>query len=489
MPRFLFIFLMLFAVSLRAETMLQYFNTSWAEITAKMPELAEAGYTSLWLPPPTKGSGGLSVGYDMWDPFDLGSKNQRNSVRTRYGTEAELLRLVETAHRFGIRVYFDNIMNHRAFDVPGYNENTPIDIYPGMVPEDFHLRKTQDGFYRKWDNTRSWSDAWQVQNLGLADLIDIAQEPGTTNNNFGLTEGSTAPKIKFIRDLTRPEQYCYLPNGTYVGFGAGNGITTEFLQANSGYYSERVEDYLNRAARWLIDRTKADGLRLDAVKHVRADFYGATFGADKDTSDYGYTGQVQRQFNISRGFSDPNHRDTVFSTDAGRDDAMMFGEHLGEPPAYGPYIDSGMRLVDNDLRSQLNSRLGNPSSGLQGYDWAGVGGFAANIGVTLSEFAREAIIGDLLGRGSLPERPEIMGQPTPEAAAWERGEDVPVAVVEVDDFDEVGEAELRDIAFADIEAAARAAPLVQAHLRGMEVVKVVVAKGRLVSIVVRPARA
>jgi Alpha amylase, catalytic domain len=386
---------------LKAETMLQYFNTSWVEITNKMPELAEAGYTSLWLPPPTKGSGGLSVGYDMWDPFDLGSKNQRNTVKTRYGTEAELIRLVETAHRFGIRVYFDNIMNHRAFDVPGYNENTPIDVYPGLVPEDFHLRKTQDGFYRKWDNTRSWSDAWQVQNLGLADLIDIAQEPGTTNQNFGLTEGSTALKIKFIRDFDRPEQYCYDKDGAYIGFGglitlarqpanlgpsasdaAAKAWAQAYLTTNKGAYEEYVEQYLNRAARWLIDRTKADGLRLDAVKHIRADFFGATFGADKDTSDYGYSGQVQRQFNITRGFSDANHRDTVFSLDGGRDDAMMFGEHLGEPPAYGPYIDSGMRLVDNDLRSQLNSRLGNPSSGLQGYDWAGVGGFAADIGVT-----------------------------------------------------------------------------------------------------------
>ena len=36
------------------EAMLQYFNTSWAELTRKMPELAEAGYSSLWLPPPTK---------------------------------------------------------------------------------------------------------------------------------------------------------------------------------------------------------------------------------------------------------------------------------------------------------------------------------------------------------------------------------------------------------------------------------------------------
>ena len=37
-------------------------------------------------------------------------------------------------------------MNHRAFDIPGYNEDTPIDIYPGMVPEDFHLRITQRAF-------------------------------------------------------------------------------------------------------------------------------------------------------------------------------------------------------------------------------------------------------------------------------------------------------------------------------------------------------
>ncbi|HXK80056.1 MAG TPA: hypothetical protein PLB42_07770, partial [Kiritimatiellia bacterium] len=50
------------------EAMLQYFNTSWREMTDKIPELAEAGYSSIWIPPPTKGSGGLSVGYDLWDP-------------------------------------------------------------------------------------------------------------------------------------------------------------------------------------------------------------------------------------------------------------------------------------------------------------------------------------------------------------------------------------------------------------------------------------
>ena len=87
------LFATLSAQSAQGEAMLQYFNTDWTEITGKMPELAEAGYSSLWLPPPTKGSGGLSVGYDLWDPFDIGSKNQRNTVRTRYGTEAELQEL------------------------------------------------------------------------------------------------------------------------------------------------------------------------------------------------------------------------------------------------------------------------------------------------------------------------------------------------------------------------------------------------------------
>ncbi len=416
------------------ETMLQYFNTSWEEITARIPELAEAGYTALWLPPPTKGSGGLSVGYDLWDPFDLGGNDQRGSVRTRYGTEAELLNLVETAHRFGIRIYFDNIMNHRAFDIPGYNENTPIDIYPGMVPEDFHLRVTEDGFYRKWDNCRDWNSAWQVMNLGLADLIDIAHE--TPNDNFGPNEGDDHPKISFVRQPNNPEYYYDTDLPISVGYGEytwnvytfadkepytdtnGNGRfdwtdtnangqhdsgeasepftdtgldptrpgwnTTAYGYGDGKYnmgnpVSEDVGAYLIRAARWLLDRTKADGLRLDAVKHVPAYFFGE-YGSD--TSDAGYCGGAQVQFNITRGFSDwDNHRDTVFNTEAPRDDAMMFGEHLGEPPGYGDYLGRGMRLVDNPLRNELNNRLGSMWNGLNGYDSPGAGGFSPDTGV------------------------------------------------------------------------------------------------------------
>jgi hypothetical protein len=59
----------------------------------------------------------------------------------------------------------------------------------------------------------------------------------------------------------------------------------------------------------------------------------------------------------------------------------------------------------------------------------------------LSPFIREAIVGVLLGRGSLPERPEIMGVPSAVGLAWENGEAVLIETVEEAAFDGLGEVE------------------------------------------------
>ncbi len=348
-------------VTARAEVILQFFNNTWQEIIDKMPEIAEVGYRALWLPPPQKASGDLSVGYDLWDPFDLGGNPQRTGGRTRYGTEEELLRLIETAHRHGIRVYFDNIMNHRAFDIPGYNENTPVDIYPGMLPEDFHLRVTEEGFFRPWGNTVNWGSAWEVQNLYLSGLLDIAQE--SPNANFGPNLGDTHPKIYFVRHPNNPEYYDYHPTLGWVGFGSPS-MTAQVIADNQDFFREDTWMYTMRAIRWLIDRTKADGLRLDAVKHVPPFYFGAT-GPGADSSDFGYLGQAQWQFNMTRGFSDwDNHRDSVFNTEIPRDDLMMFGEHMGEPPPYGEYFATGMRLLDAKTHSTLNNLAWLPNMGI-----------------------------------------------------------------------------------------------------------------------------
>lgn len=70
-----------------------------------------------------------------------------------------------------------------------------------------------------------------------------------------------------------------------------------------------------------------------------------------------------------------------------------------------------------------------------------LGVLAKHAGVGLSPFLREAIVGELLGRGSLPERPEIVGMATDAATAWERDKDVPVESVEEIAFNGLGEAE------------------------------------------------
>ena len=128
-----------------AETILQYFETPWSEIEARMPEVVNAGYDALWLPPPTKGTEGTrDVGFSVYDRFDLGDTNQRGTLATRYGTKEELQSLVATAHRFGVRVYFDVVMNHNGN--PNTIENVgvnlqPVDLggFPGTSVWDYHL--------------------------------------------------------------------------------------------------------------------------------------------------------------------------------------------------------------------------------------------------------------------------------------------------------------------------------------------------------------
>lgn len=62
---------------------------------------------------------------------------------------------------------------------------------------------------------------------------------------------------------------------------------------------------------------------------------------------------------------------------------------------------------------------------------------ANHAGVLLSKFVRELIVGSVLGRGTLPERPELdTAQPLPAAEAWEQEQAVPMREV---DRAEIGE--------------------------------------------------
>ncbi|RYD68670.1 MAG: hypothetical protein EOP83_00320 [Verrucomicrobiaceae bacterium] len=444
-PRALiFSLLALAAPVVRAEVILQYFGTSWNEIERRVPELVERGYDSLWLPPPFKaGAGTYSVGFDTLDRFDLGDRDQSGTVRTKYGTKDDLLRLMRTAHRFGMRVYFDNVMAHNA----GALDKTvdPGELFPGapgFVPEDFHLVRESNGTWRKAADWPDWNDEWQVLNRNPF-AWDIAQESpqNVSFNPTGTAEGHTYPKWSGIRHPGMTERYLdtdltVATNGTGgavhpfankepfqdVGYsdggivGANNGrFDFKDLNGNGqheggepsepftdtgvdptvsarrttawgygdGIYNmgnpvaEDVNGMLNRAVRWFVDEAKPDGFRLDAVKHVPSYFFGKQDGADKDRSNWGYGGQIQEQFNLSRGYGDwGNHRDTLFNGENEvRDDAMLFGEHLGSPPAEGGYLSAGMRIANDNTLNTVRSSIG---SNLSGFDAPNYGGYGSS---------------------------------------------------------------------------------------------------------------
>jgi len=424
----------------QSDAILQYFGTSWNDIALKMPELAEAGYTALWLPPPFKGTSVWDVGFGTFDRFDLGDKDQSGTIPTKYGTAAELQNLIETAHRFGLRVYFDNVMAHNGGPIPGSDENTSIYAQPGFVPEDFHLQRTSDGYFRNWPGIE-WekNDEWQILNRNPFGQ-DIAHE--NPNTSFGLNENDDFPKYVGIRQPNNPEYYPdtdlpivitrtsgnfttypfankepfndsgYLKSGSRIGAGNGrfdwddtngNGqhdsgeISESFTDTGvdpltpgrntatwgfgDGRYNmgnpvpEDVNGMLIRAFRWFTDQYKPDGYRLDAVKHVPNYFFGEMSASNKDSSNAGYLGEANVQFNLTRGFTDwNNHRDTTFS-DNPRDDLFYYGEHLGSPPAEGPYLAAGMRIAnDTFLNTVKDSALGNNFTGLDSAGFAMYGG-------------------------------------------------------------------------------------------------------------------
>jgi len=419
------------------EVILQYFNTDWSEIERRIPEVAEAGYTSLWLPPPFKGaSGTFSVGFDTFDRFDIGDKDQMGTVRTKYGTGAELLSLMKVAHRFGLKVYFDNVMAHNGGPLDnGTDEGQLFPGLPGFVPEDFHLIRPGSN-WRKATDSINYNNEWEVLNRNPFGW-DIAHEnPNTSFDPHGSNEGRDWGKWVGVRHPGMTHYYfdLDLPVGTNhagadvhtfankepfddTGYGAGNtgagngrfdwddldsdgqhdsgeasepftdtGIDPSNLARRNatwgfgdGIYNmgnpvpEDVNQMLFRQVRWFVDVAKPDGFRLDAVKHVPSFFFGQQSGADRDSSNSGYNGQIQEQFNITRGHTDwGNQRNTVFDNSLARDDALLFGEHLGSPPADGPYLEAGMRIASDQFLNTVGG-FGGIGNSLSNFDQPGHG--------------------------------------------------------------------------------------------------------------------
>ena len=238
-------------------TMMQYFHwyspsegTHWNRLASQAQELAEAGFTALWLPPASKASGGgYDVGYGAYDLFDLGEFDQKGSIRTKYGTKAEYLNAIKTAQQAGLQIYADCVFNHKnggdheeefeAIPVAVYDRNQSIggdETIKAWTHYSFPGRK---GKY----STMEWR-WWHFDSV---------------NHNMRRPGDDRIYRFKHKQFETEVD----LRHGNY-----------DFLMAcdlDTG--NEEVKGELNYWGEWFVDTTQVDGFRLDAVKHVRASFF------------------------------------------------------------------------------------------------------------------------------------------------------------------------------------------------------------------------
>jgi alpha-amylase len=130
----------------------------WNHVKSKVPSLNAVGFTALWLPPANKAAniGGMSMGYDPYDYYDLGDINQKGSVKTWFGSRDELIDLIHFAHENRMEVYADLVLNHN--NGADAQEDNPIDNkkrWTRFAPKSGKFRRDWQYFhpslYETWD--------------------------------------------------------------------------------------------------------------------------------------------------------------------------------------------------------------------------------------------------------------------------------------------------------------------------------------------------
>lgn len=238
--------------------MMQFFHwyvpqdgSLWQELSEKAEDLATAGITSLWLPPAYKGTaGGYDVGYGVYDMYDLGEFDQKDSVRTKYGTKDEYISAIKKAQSEGMEVYADVVLNHRL----GGDEEEEFKATP-YAPGNRYNAIGEEVTIKSWTHFNfpgrdgKYSDfEWHWWHFSSTDY-----------NSFNDTDF----KAVYLFEGKSFESEVDLEKGSF----------DYLMGCDVDFRHPEVRDEMMRWGEWYIDTTDVDGFRFDAVKHVQAGFF------------------------------------------------------------------------------------------------------------------------------------------------------------------------------------------------------------------------
>jgi len=225
------------------------YQNLWNQVKENAEELSKIGITALWLPPAYKGMGGKDeVGYAVYDVYDLGEFDQKGTIKTKYGSKDEYLDAIIALKQAGIESYADIVLNHKMgadaiqtipatkVDWTNHNqENYQKETVKVATKFTFPGRK-----HKYSDFEWNWTDF---------DGIDYNNQTGE-NAIF-----------KFVNKKWGEEVDDEYGNYDYL------------MGADLDFSNQRVVKECTDWGKWYLDFTKVDGFRLDAVKHIDANFY------------------------------------------------------------------------------------------------------------------------------------------------------------------------------------------------------------------------
>jgi alpha-amylase len=240
-------------------TMMQYFHwylpadgNLWKQVKEQATYLAELGITALWLPPPYKAAaGGYSVGYDVYDLYDLGEFDQKGTVRTKYGTRKELEEATNALHTAGIQVIIDVVVNHK-----GGGDEVEKMMAVKVDPE---------------DRTKFISEPMEIEAFTLFNFPGRKEKYSNfiwTHQCFSGVDYNHATGEKAIFNILNVwgddwEEMIDDEKGNY-----------DYLMFNDiEFRNPAVRAELIYWSKWLHNIIPFDGVRLDAVKHISPKLY------------------------------------------------------------------------------------------------------------------------------------------------------------------------------------------------------------------------
>lgn len=232
--------------------MMQYFEWNlpndgnlWNNLREQASHLHDAGITAVWIPPAYKADEQKDEGYATYDLFDLGEFDQKNTVRTKYGTKYELTEAIKELHKFHISVYLDAVMNHKTggdhiekFTVveadPKQREKNLTDPYEIEASTGFDF-KGRGGMYSEFQ--------WHWYHFTGTDYNEI--------NGKKAVYRIMGENKYWSEDVDNE-------NGNY-----------DYLLGNDlDLHHPEVIGELNHWGVWVSNELNLDGMRLDAVKHM-----------------------------------------------------------------------------------------------------------------------------------------------------------------------------------------------------------------------------